>query len=279
LHADAGRPGIRAALRCRRHATGASVRSEEQECRPRRDEGENPDGGRRSTTADRLAPAPQLTDITAVICHYNPTRHVYLQHLVSLCVAALRRIPDERLTILVCDGSPESDPRLAESLRTSDACYLHADRQLTFGETYNLGIEAARTEHVVLVANDILISSRQVRRLVAEVRDDVGCAILYLARADYTTQNARRVKVPRLCYPASMTPFVGTSCRAWEAFLKSCPVALLSIYENGPSVKSIVGATLPSLRASSPVADSTPRKLDGWLTIAEVLGQRHGSLV
>jgi len=27
------------------------------------------------------------------------------------------------------------------------------------------------------------------------------------------------------------------------------------------------------------VADSTPRKLDGWLTIAEVLGQRHGSLV
>jgi hypothetical protein len=55
--------------------------------------------------------------------------------------------------------------------------------------------------------------------------------------------------------------------------------SLLSIYENGPSVKSIVGATLPSLRASSPVADSTPRKLDGWLTIAEVLGQRHGSLV
>src|SRR4029453_738060 len=45
--------------------------------------------------------------------------------------------------------------------------------------------------------------------------------------------------------------------------------SLLSLYENGPSGKSIVGATLPSLRASSPVADSTPRKLDGWPTMRQ----------
>lgn len=149
-----------------------------------------------------IAEAP---DITAVICHYNPTRHVYLRHLVSLCVAALRRVPDERLSILVCDGSPEPDPQLAATLGASQACYLHAGRLLSFGGTYNLGIEAARTEYVVLVANDILISAPQVRQLVTEVRGDVACAIPYLTRSDYATQAARRSRVPFRCYPASMT--------------------------------------------------------------------------
>jgi GT2 family glycosyltransferase len=145
------------------------------------------------------------SDITAVVCHYNPTRHAYLQHLVNLCVATLRRVPDDLLTIHVCDGSPEPDPQLATTLSASQACYLHAGRGLSFGETYNLGIEAVRTEHVVLLANDILISSVQVRRLVAEVRGDVACTIPYLTRSDYVAQTARRSRVPPRCYPASMT--------------------------------------------------------------------------
>ncbi len=156
-------------------------------------------------TASQVVSGTKPAHITAVICHYNPTRHVYLRYLVSLCVAALRRVPDEFLTILVCDGSPEPDGQLAATLDGSNARYLHAGRPLSFGGTYNLGIEAAQTEYVVLIANDILISSPQVRQLVMELRDEVGCAIPYLTRSDYATQCTRRSRVPPRCYPASMT--------------------------------------------------------------------------
>jgi hypothetical protein len=52
-------------------------------------------------------------------------------------------------------------------------------------------------------------------------------------------------------------------------------ISLLSLYENGPSVKSIVGATLPSLQPRREQADPA-RHPDDWFTIAEVLRQRHG---
>lgn len=120
-----------------------------------------------------------------------------------LSPSASERIVDR--TILVCDGSPEPDGQLAENLDGSDARYLHVGRPLSFGGTYNLGIEAIRTEYVVLVASDILISSPQVRRLVTEVRDGVACAIPYLTRSDYATQCIRRSRVPARRYPASMT--------------------------------------------------------------------------
>lgn len=183
-------------------------------------------------TANRPGSEAQPAEITAVICHYNPTRHVYLQHLVSLCVAALRRIPDELLTILVCDGSPDPDRQVAATLSDNNAAYLHAGRELTFGGTYNLGVEAARTEYVVLVANDILISAPQVRQLVSEVRDDVGCAIPYLTRSDYATQTARRVRVPRRCYPASMTLNVNAFRRDVLEGVGSVPEALSGCFND-----------------------------------------------
>jgi hypothetical protein len=57
--------------------------------------------------------------------------------------------------------------------------------------------------------------------------------------------------------------------------------SLLTIYENGPSVKSIVGAPpgLVSLVASGQTPAEPARQPDGWFTIAEVLRQRHGSVV
>lgn len=58
----------------------------------------------------------------------------------------MQKIPDEALQIFVCDGSPRPDPFVAESLAIYDNVrYLHAGRQLSFGETYNLGIQAAET--------------------------------------------------------------------------------------------------------------------------------------
>ncbi|MCI0574957.1 MAG: glycosyltransferase [Chloroflexi bacterium] len=155
--------------------------------------------------SDGQAVANTAADMTAAICHYNPTRHPYLQRLASLCVAALQKVPDDHLTILVCDGSPEPDPTLAEMVTGDRVCYLHAGRQLSFGATYNLGVAAAQTDYVALIANDILISSLQLQRLAHELKGDVGCAMPYLIRSDYATQVARRARVPRRCYPASMT--------------------------------------------------------------------------
>ncbi|MCA9989677.1 MAG: glycosyltransferase family 2 protein [Ardenticatenaceae bacterium] len=170
---------------------------------------------------------------TAVICHYNPTLNAYLRHLVCLCVASLQKIPDEALQIFVCDGSPRPDPFVAESLAIYDNVrYLHAGRQLSFGETYNLGIQAAETPYVVLLANDVLISAKQVRRLVKELRGDVTCAVPYLNRADYATQISRRWRVPRRSYPASMTINVNAFVREALAAIGNVPEALTGCYND-----------------------------------------------
>jgi hypothetical protein len=53
----------------------------------------------------------------------------------------------------------------------------------------------------------------------------------------------------------------------------------LSVYENGSSVKSVVGATFSSTSSRAGRLRPTARQPDGRLMIAEVLPQRHGSVV
>lgn len=147
-----------------------------------------------------------MTAISVVICHYNPTLNPYLRHLVCLCVAAINKIHDNDLEILVCDGSPEADPFVAENMAVYDNVrYLHDGRQLSFGETYNLGVRASMAEFVVLVANDVLISARQIGRLVKGLSGRVACTIPFLTRADYATQIGRRGRVAGRSLPSSMT--------------------------------------------------------------------------
>lgn len=147
-----------------------------------------------------------MPTISAVICHYNPTLNPYLRFLVCLCVAAINKIPDSDLEILVCDGSPEPDPFVAQNVTAyENVRYLHGNRQLSFGETYNLGVHTSEAEFVVLIANDVLISSLQIKRLVKGLSEQVACTIPYLTRADYATQIGRRVRVPGRSFPSSMT--------------------------------------------------------------------------
>lgn len=158
-------------------------------------------------------PASGADGVAVVICHYNPTQNQYLRQLVTLCCAALRRTPDDavcaqeiELDILVCDGSPERDETLAAQILASGGRYVHGGEQLSFGATYNLGVRSSTAPYVVLMANDVLISAAQVRKLIGEVQKDrIGCAICYLTKGDYYTQISRRLPVPRRCYPASMT--------------------------------------------------------------------------
>lgn len=144
--------------------------------------------------------------ITSVICHYNPPQDPYLRHLAGVCVHTQKQMADPDLAILLCDGSPEPDPALAaEFAADPQVTYLHGGRQLSFGATYNMGVQAAESEFVVLIANDILILSRQIRALVDRLQGDVGCTIPYLLRSDYGPQVRRRQRVPKVAWPASMT--------------------------------------------------------------------------
>lgn len=151
--------------------------------------------------------------VAVVICHYNPTQNAYLRQLVLLCCVTLRRTAEDaacaegmQLDVIVCDGSPAPDEALASQLQAQGFRYLHDGRQLSFGETYNLGVRATSACYIALMANDVLISATQVHKLIGEVqRPGIGCAIPYLTKADYITQVHRRSHIPRRCYPASMT--------------------------------------------------------------------------
>lgn len=174
-----------------------------------------------------------MATISVIVCHYNPTLNPYLRHLVCLGVAAINKIPDNDLEILVCDGSSEADPFVAENLAIYDNVrYLHGGRQLSFGETYNLGVRASTAEFVVLVANDVLISSLQIRRLVKGLSGRVACTIPFLTRADYATQIGRRARVPGRSLPSSMTINVNAFRRELLLEVGGVPEALSGGYND-----------------------------------------------
>ncbi len=149
--------------------------------------------------------SPDSSPIEVVICHYNRGHAPHLRHMALHAAAFLLRDRPSDLRVLLVDGSPDPDAELARALPELGAQYVHCGRELSFGATYNTGIRSTSGPVVVLMANDILIEARQVRMLAAEVRDRVGCAIPYLSFSDYGAQRARRLRVPRRCFPTRMT--------------------------------------------------------------------------
>jgi GT2 family glycosyltransferase len=121
------------------------------------------------------------------------------------CVAFLCRGRPGDLRVLLVDGSPRQDDELARSLPSLGVEYVHCGRELCLAETYNAGITRTSSPVVVLVANDVLIEAIQVRMLAQEIRDGVGCALPYLSFSDYGAQRARKLRVPRRCFPTRMT--------------------------------------------------------------------------
>jgi len=143
--------------------------------------------------------------IDVIFCHYNTARAPLLRHMALHCVAFLCSTRPGDLRVLLVDGSPRQDDELSRSLPSLGAEYVHCGRELSFAETYNAGVRRTSSPVVVLVANDVLIDARQVRKLAQEIRDDVGCALPYLSFSDYGAQRARRLRVPRRCFPTRMT--------------------------------------------------------------------------
>jgi len=143
--------------------------------------------------------------LDVAVCHYNRHAVPDLRHMAAYAMAFLRRDRTSDLRVTLVDGSPRPDVELARTLEALAVRYVHCGRELSFAETYNTGIRMTTSGTIVLMANDILIEGRQVRMLAQEVHDGVGCAFPYLSFSDYGAQKARRLRVPRRCYPTRMT--------------------------------------------------------------------------
>ncbi|MHC4789713.1 MAG: glycosyltransferase family 2 protein [Planctomycetota bacterium] len=155
--------------------------------------------------------ATKTTDV--VICHYNREGAPHIRHMALHSAAFLCRERPADLNIVLVDGSRAPDRELARGLEPLGVRYAHLGRELSFAETYNAGIRSSSAPVVVTMANDVLIEAGQVRALAREVGNGVGCALPYLTASDYGAQTARRLRVPRRCFPTRMTLNVNAFAR------------------------------------------------------------------
>jgi GT2 family glycosyltransferase len=151
-----------------------------------------------------------------VVCHYNKQAAPHMRWMALHSMAFLMKEHPQDLRVLVVDGSPARDDSLACGLSELGVEYVHNGRELSFAETYNVGIKRTACPVVVTMANDILIEARQVRTLVDEVSParGIGCVFPYLSLSDYGAQRFRRWPVPRRCFPTRMTLNVNAFSRS-----------------------------------------------------------------
>jgi GT2 family glycosyltransferase len=128
----------------------------------------------------------------------------------ELGLRMLRRSPVVGSIVLV-DGSPRPDERLAAVCAELDARYLHLGRELGLAEGYNIGWRSLPEPYVGLMANDVVpFPLTSLDRLLELVQQpEVGLAFPYLTQCDYPPQLARLSRLGRrtmvTCEPASMT--------------------------------------------------------------------------
>ena len=148
---------------------------------------------------------PDSHSIDVVVCHYNRAGSASIRYMALHAMACLcADCPDDLNTVLV-DGSPERDEELAAGLCALNVEYVHCGRELSFGATYNEGIRRTSSPVVVTLANDILVTAAQIRKLAADIRGHVGCVSPYLTFSDYGAQRQRRLPLPTRCFPTRTT--------------------------------------------------------------------------
>ena len=131
-----------------------------------------------------------------VIQHFRPPgagSHLCASTLFS---AALASQSDKVSTVLIVDGSKVSDPIFAERVRELGANYLHAGRELTFAEGYNLGLERSDQPWTILSASDIYPSTDLYETFAGICSKfpatSIACIIPRLNRVDLNLQASGR---------------------------------------------------------------------------------------
>ena len=124
----------------------------------------------------------------------------------QLALVLLRQSPVVGNVVLV-DGSPRPGELIQELCAQAEARYLHAGRELSLPEGYNLGWESLSEPYIGLMQNDILPHPAETldRLLEWAQRPDVGVAFPYLTDpADYTQHIELPNRAAHSCEPSNM---------------------------------------------------------------------------
>jgi hypothetical protein len=111
-------------------------------------------------------------------------------------------------SVVLVDGSPRSDPKIRNLCLGLSVNYLHAGRELSLPEGYNVGWQSLSEDYVGLMANDILPHPPDtMRRLLYWIRrPGVGCVFPYLTSgSNYTQRFGFFRRGDQTSEPASMT--------------------------------------------------------------------------
>src|SRR5688572_12820943 len=121
-----------------------------------------------------------------VVNYYRRNNHPLLTRDFTLLGLKFLRQDNSDNSIVLVDGSPQSDGDLLAACESLKVNYLHTGKELTFAEGFNVGWQYLRETYVCLMANDILVPVGTVKTLQKYLRiSDVGCVFPYLSYCDY----------------------------------------------------------------------------------------------
>lgn len=146
-----------------------------------------------------------MCSVSVIVCYYNNNQSSDIKFMTLFAMSFLQKNNSGLFEITVVDGSKIKDELFEKELIKLQVNYLHSGRDLSFGETYNYGINYSDSPIIVTLANDIFIEAKQIIELADEARNNVGCVIPYLSYSDYSVQNTRKYLVPKRSFPSRMT--------------------------------------------------------------------------
>jgi hypothetical protein len=141
--------------------------------------------------------------VDIVVNYFNPGLQPRLFYQTLHCLACLSE--NENTMMVLCDGSGFEDKRLSALSGINNFIYLYSERQLTFPEGYNLGIDYcignSSSEYICLCANDIFPNRESLSKMLDAMKanTEVGCVIPYLDNSDLPIQRDRYLKRKRYC--------------------------------------------------------------------------------
>lgn len=136
-----------------------------------------------------------------VVNYFSRPNHPPSIRQSAVFALSLLKNCSEVTSIVLVDGSGESDLEMENACASLGAKYCHFGRMLSFGEAYNKGAELLTEAWIVTMASDIYVypdTFLRFRKFIeAHPQAPVGCLIPYLSACDYPVQlshqSSRRV--------------------------------------------------------------------------------------
>lgn len=111
-------------------------------------------------------------------------------------------------SVVLVDGSPEVNGWMSDACSNLEVKYLHAGKERSLSQAWNLGFRSLWEPYVGLMANDVLPHPPEALKILLEslAPPDVGCVFPYLTETGYPPQLRRFWhRLNQSCEPAGMT--------------------------------------------------------------------------